>query len=277
MDGAGSAYVTGETWSTDFPTTVGAFDPTFNGGSRDAFVARLATLGNVVDREPNDSPDQASPLPIGTASLGYFGAPGRDQDWYRFTLVRPGRLSVRLAPPAGGGNWASDPGLGLRVTTASGSPVLAENYTTGGTTAAAEVAVSIDAAGDYHSVALKSDGSVWAWGGNDYGQVGDGTTTPRLIPVQVGGLGGVVALAAGDSHSLALKSDGTVRAWGYNWAGQLGDGTTTQRLTPVRVSGLSGVAAVAAGIYHGLAVKNDGTAWAWGYNAYGQLGDDSTT
>ena len=73
------------------------------------------------------------------------------------------------------------------------------------------------AAGEYHSLALKSDGTVWAWGGNYEGQLGDGTTNNKLTPVQVSGLSGVIAIAASYRHSLALKSDGTVWAWGSNW------------------------------------------------------------
>ena len=102
-------------------------------------------------------------------------------------------------------------------------------------------------AADVHSLALKSDGTVWAWGYNNYGQLGDGTTTDRHTPVSVSGLTGVTAIAGGYGHSLALKSDGTVWAWGYNSYGQLGDGTTTDRHTPVDVSGLSGVTAIAGG------------------------------
>ncbi|MBM3496265.1 MAG: hypothetical protein FJX72_18380, partial [Armatimonadetes bacterium] len=125
-------------------------------------------------------------------------------------------------------------------------------------------AVSV-AAGDHHSLALKSDGTVWACGLNRYGQLGDGTTTDRAAPVAVSGLSGVVAVAAGEGHSLVLKSDGTVWAWGYNGYGQLGDGTTTHRTAPVAVSGLSGLVSVAAGYGHSLAVKSDGAVWAWGY------------
>ena len=84
-------------------------------------------------------------------------------------------------------------------------------------------------AGSYHTLALRQDGTVWAWGQNSYGQLGDGTSMQRTNPVRVPGLSGVVALAAGQYHSLAVKSDGTVWAWGYNLNGQLGDGTTTQR------------------------------------------------
>ena len=132
------------------------------------------------------------------------------------------------------------------------------------------------AAGYHHSLALKDDGTVWAWGYNYYGQVGDGTTTEKRTPVQVNGLSGVTAIAGGDSYSLALKNDGTVWAWGANDYGQLGDGTTTRKIIPVQVSGLSGIIAVDSGESHSLALKNDGTVWAWGYNSYGQLGDGMT-
>ena len=81
------------------------------------------------------------------------------------------------------------------------------------------------AAGYEHTVALKSDGTVWTWGYNNYGQLGDGTTTDESSPVQVSGLTGVIAIAAGYEHTVALKSDGTVWAWGYNTYGQLGDNT----------------------------------------------------
>jgi alpha-tubulin suppressor-like RCC1 family protein len=128
------------------------------------------------------------------------------------------------------------------------------------------------AAGFAHAFAVKNDGTVWAWGDNYYGQLGDGTTAGRFLPVQVNGLSGMVAVASGGSHSLALKSDGTVWAWGENSVGQLGDGTITSRLSAVQVSDLSGVVAVAAnGSAHSLALKSDGTVWAWGSNSSGQL------
>lgn len=126
-------------------------------------------------------------------------------------------------------------------------------------------------------LALKTDGTVWAWSNNDHGQLGNGTTTPSSTPVQVSNLSGVKAIAVGEEHGLALKTDGTVWAWGYNNHGQLGDGSTTDRYVPVQVSNLSGVKAVAAGRYHSIALKEDGTVWVWGWNASGQLGDGSTT
>src|SRR3989339_660349 len=91
-------------------------------------------------------------------------------------------------------------------------------------------------AGSNHRLALKSDGTVWAWGGNEYGQLGDGTTTNRKTPIQVSGISSITAIAGITHHSLALKSDGTVWAWGYNYYGQLGDGTYTDRTSPVQVS-----------------------------------------
>jgi hypothetical protein len=118
-----------------------------------------------------------------------------------------------------------------------------------------------------------SEKGAWAWGANNQGQLGDGTTTNRSTPVQVSSLTGAWYVAAGRNHSLGIKSNGTVWAWGANGAGQLGDTTFTQRTTPVQVSGLTDVSAVAGGIGHSLAVKNDHTAWAWGLNGTGQLGD----
>ncbi|MCX6377947.1 MAG: hypothetical protein NT023_00490 [Armatimonadetes bacterium] len=82
--------------------------------------------------------------------------------------------------------------------------------------------------GTFHSLALKSDGTVWAWGLNDNGRLGDGTATGRNTPVQISNLTGMAQVSAGNRHSLALKSDGTVWAWGGNSSGQLGDGTTNE-------------------------------------------------
>ncbi|MCR2806297.1 RCC1 domain-containing protein [Paenibacillus soyae] len=133
------------------------------------------------------------------------------------------------------------------------------------------------AAGYSHSLALKSDGTVWAWGHNSSGQLGDASTTNRFTPVQVTNLGSVTAIAAGSSHSLALKSDGTVWTWGHNASGQLGDGSTTNRSSPVQVSGLDSVSSIGTNDgSHSVAVKSDGTIWAWGANNAGQLGDGTT-
>jgi alpha-tubulin suppressor-like RCC1 family protein len=128
-----------------------------------------------------------------------------------------------------------------------------------------------------HSLALKSDGTVRAWGANFNGQLGDGTIDNSNIPVEVLNFSGVTAVAAGETHSLSLKSDGTVWAWGGNSNGQLGDGTFIERHTPVEVVNLGGVTCISADETHSLALKSDGTVWAWGSNLYGQLGDGTTT
>ncbi len=133
-------------------------------------------------------------------------------------------------------------------------------------------------AGDGHVLVVASDGTVWAWGQNDSGQLGIGSTGGKTVPTQVSGLSGVTTVAAGSQHSLALKSDGTVWAWGANYSGQLGvDPSIIQENAPVQVSGLTGIVTIAAGNSHSLALKADGTVWAWGANWAGQLGNHSTT
>ncbi len=129
------------------------------------------------------------------------------------------------------------------------------------------------AAGAFHSLFLKNDGTVWACGNNGGGQLGDGSNTNATVAVQVSGLNGITAIAAGYFYSLFLKNDGTVWACGDNSYGQLGDGTNTSSNTPVQVTGLSGITAIAAGWYHSLFLQKDGTVWSCGGNSNGQLGD----
>jgi hypothetical protein len=179
-------------------------------------------------------------------------------------------LSVTAGNDAEAQNCNPPPGAGENVAWAWGAnslPAQVQNLT----------GVTAIAGGSVHSLALKTDCTVWAWGGNDYGQLGDGTTIERHVPVQVQNLTGVTAIAGGDLHSLALKTDGTVWAWGRNDSGQLGDGTNDDRLTPVPVLNLSGITAIAAGDSHNLALKSDGTLWAWGWNRYGQLAEEPTS
>ena len=131
-------------------------------------------------------------------------------------------------------------------------------------------------AGVSHTVALRADGTVWAWGSNSSGQLGDNTITARHTPVQVQNLTNVIAISAGGSHTVALRADGTVWAWGNNLQGRLGDGTTTIRRVPVQVSNLANVIEISAGINHNIALRSDGTVWTWGSNSSGQLGDPTT-
>lgn len=144
--------------------------------------------------------------------------------------------------------------------------------------------IKIDS-GENHTVGLTNEGTVYAWGRNDLGQLGNGTTSNSNTPVQVlgvdgiGYLTGVIDIAAGGWHTLASTATG-VYAWGNNNAGRLGDGTTTNRSTPVQVVGEGGtgtlgpVTALAGGYYHSLAISGNNV-YAWGDSGWGQLGYNS--
>lgn len=154
--------------------------------------------------------------------------------------------------------------LGNNTVTDSNSPMLVAGLT--GT-------VTAVSAGSDFSLALKSDGTVWAWGYNYYGQLGNGTFTDSYTPMQVPGLAGVVAISAGSYHSMALKGDGTVWAWGANYNGQLGDNTYINSANPVATyTTLANVTAISAGNNYSMALKGDSTVWTWGSNYDGQLG-----
>ncbi len=148
------------------------------------------------------------------------------------------------------------------------------------------------ACGGAHSIALDSTGRVHAWGQNTYGGLGNNTTTPSTVPIDISGISNIlssiygktiVAIACGAYHTLALDSTGHVHAWGYNYHGELGIGNTnsTQK-TPIDISGngsLQGkiIRAIACGNHHTIALNSDGGVHAWGYNMLGQLGNNSTT
>jgi alpha-tubulin suppressor-like RCC1 family protein len=136
-------------------------------------------------------------------------------------------------------------------------------------------------AGNSTGYALRSDGTVWAWGLNQYGQLGNESLVLSRRPVQVDGLTGVTQIAAGEYFGLALRSDGTVRSWGYNEDGELGDGTSGPEAftdVPVQVSGLTRVTMIAAGGDNAMAARTQSlystltTLVTWGPDAYGELG-----
>ncbi|MFA7209708.1 MAG: fibronectin type III domain-containing protein [Parcubacteria group bacterium] len=142
--------------------------------------------------------------------------------------------------------------------------------------------------GQYHTCATKTDDTIYCWGSNSYGRLGDNTTINKRTPVQVLGVGGsgflinVNQIAAGNSHTCATKTDGTVYCWGYNYYGQIGDNTTTNRYTPVQVLGVGGIGNISnvnqisvGAYYHTCAMKSDGTVYCNGYNAFGQLGNNA--
>lgn len=132
------------------------------------------------------------------------------------------------------------------------------------------------AGGNFHALAIKSDGTLWAWGRNTNGQLGIGSTTQQTSPVQVGTDTSWASVACGGSHTLAIKSDGTLWAWGANTLGQLGLGNTLPVTSPQQVGSGTDWSVVIGGDSFSVGIKTDGTLWAWGRNDAGQLGIGTT-
>ena len=133
--------------------------------------------------------------------------------------------------------------------------------------------------GGYFTAAIKTDGTLWTWGSNGYGRLGDNTTVNRSTPVQtLNGGTNWKQVSGGSGHIAAIKTDGTLWTWGNNSNGKLGTNDTTQRRTPVQtfVEGTNWNQ-VACGAFLTAAIKTDGTLWTWGNNGYGGLGTNDTT
>ena len=136
-------------------------------------------------------------------------------------------------------------------------------------------------AGGFHTTAIKTDGTLWTWGSNSLGQLGDNTIVSKSTPVQVT-MGGVAntnwkqVVGGGQNYTAAIKTDGTLWSWGYNAFGNLGDNTIVDKSTPVQVSGGgTNWKQVSCALYHTAAIKTDGTLWLWGFNLNGGLGDNT--
>jgi len=146
--------------------------------------------------------------------------------------------------------------------------------------AQSDIAPRVLAAGFAHNVVINRDGSVWSWGQNYSGQLGNGTWDDSLVPVQAVGVSNIVAVSANNEgdFTLALDSNGKVWGWGDDGWGQLGgaDGTENKNIA-APVVGLSNIVSIAAGYAHAVALKSDGTVWTWGDNTSGKLGDGSTS
>ena len=127
------------------------------------------------------------------------------------------------------------------------------------------------------TLAIKKDGTLWAWGRNNYGQLGDGSTTDRHSPVQIGSAGNWASVSINCGSTMAIKKDGTLWAWGANSYGQLGDGSTIDKHSPIQIGSAGNWASVSINTGSTMAIKKDGTLWAWGLNNSGQVGDGSTT
>jgi len=160
--------------------------------------------------------------------------------------------------------------LGDGTTSASSTPTVVSGGSGG-------ISARDVAAGGSHTCAVRASGAAACWGRNTDGELGDGTQTSRLSPVEVSGLSNVSSITAGRHHSCAAIVDGHARCWGANGSGQVGDGTTTDRSTPVNVSLFATRGGVSAGGDHTCAEGVLDDSECWGRNADGQLGDGTTT
>jgi len=194
-------------------------------------------------------------------------------DWV-FAEAAPNSATFSLGIRSNGTLWAwgdnSFYQLGNGTTDPRSSPALVSGGFTDWISASAGLA---------HGVGLRSNGTLYAWGFNTAGQIGDGTGSPRSVPVLVsGGFTDWSSVNAGGSHNLGVRSNGTLWAWGSNTNGRLGDGTTSSRSSPVSVvGGFTDWISASAGGSHSLGVRSNGTLWAWGLNSSGRLGDSTIT
>jgi alpha-tubulin suppressor-like RCC1 family protein len=262
-------------------------------------------LGNVVDRS---SPVQigaltnwSQPASIAASSLAVktdgtlwswggnnFGELGQNNTTNRSSPVQVGALTIwgKVAQCNGthvnalqangtlwawGNNYAGELGLGNSGNTDRSSPVQV-----GALTNWYDIA-----SGGKHSLAIKTDGTLWAWGRNNDGQLGiglaaGGDAQSRSSPVQVGALTTWSKVAGGYYNSFAIKTDGTLWCWGSNFAGGLGLGDVVDRSSPVQIGALTNWSGIFASSFNLLAIKTDGTIWSWGRNSYGELGLNDT-
>ena len=252
----------------------GAFSITTTGTASGAISSVSSVSGSVYDVTVNSLSGIGSlrvDLSNGSAISGSPAAFTRGQSYV---------VSSSSTPVAWGDNTYSE--LGNNSETNSPVPV---TVTTSGALAGKTVAAV--STGAMHSLAVTSDGTVYAWGDNGNGKLGNPSVPYSAVPIAVstsGVLSGktIVAVAAGSYHSLALASDGTVYSWGYNGQGELGNNSYSDSGVPVAVN-TSGVlagktiVAIAAGYYQSLALASDGTVYGWGENSYGELGNNATT
>ena len=213
---------------------------------------------------------------LGLGNLTSYSSPkqiGALTTWSKVSVGENFSLAIKTDGTLwswGIGNYGK---LGLGNTTDYSSPKQVGALTTWATLAAGA---------ENFSVAIKTDGTLWSWGKNNYGTLGLGNTTNYSSPKQVGALTAWATVVAGSDHTLSIKTDGTLWSWGRNqsfgiFAGRLGDGTTTTRSSPVQIGALTTWSKVAAGSYHSLAIKTDGTLWSWGASYNGPLGHGNAT
>lgn len=225
-------------------------------------------------------------LPDGTVQCWGLNANGQLGDGTTILRTRPvavsglgnvqairGGRDMSMALDGDGAVWVWGLGtsgqLGNGTTNSSSTPKRVPSLSSG---------VVAIAAGRDHLAAIKADGTLWMWGNNTVGEVGDGTVAMRTSPVQINLPDTVVQVELGAEHSVALLANGDVYCWGKGTRGALGTGGTTRKLVPTKVAGgLPAIGLIGAGRDHTLAATPGGALWVWGFNDAGQLGDGSTT
>lgn len=238
----------GVSWSNDFTSIIQDFALWAWGGNASG------QLGS------NTTTNTSSPVSV----VGGFS------DWCQ---ISPGHRHT-IAVRTNGSSWTwgcnASGQLGDNSTTSKSSP----GSVVGGFSDWCQVS-----AGYCHSLGLRTGGSAWAWGSNQNGRLGDGTSTSKSSPVSVvGGFSDWCQLSAGSSWSVGLSTTGRAWSWGTNAGGQLGDNTTTNRSSPVSVVPDTAIwCKVSGGNRHNVAIRDDASTWAWGENSRGQLGDNTTT
>ena len=203
-----------------------------------------------------------------THRLSPVSVSGGFTDWVQISAGKYSSSGIRANGTAWCWGRASAGQLGNDTTTDTSSPV----SVVGGFTDW----VQIDF-GQYHNIALRANGTAWAWGSGGSGRLGDGTTTSKTSPVSVvGGFTDWVKISAGTDHSAAIRANGTAWCWGGGFGGRLGDNTAIGKSSPVSVvGGFTDWVQISAGNFHTAAIRATGTAWCWGSGAYGRLGDNT--
>ena len=209
----------------------------------------------------NTAVNKSSPVPV----VGIL-------NWSQVSAGAAHSLAIRQNGTA----WAWGQGSAGRLGDGTATTKSSAVSVVGGFTDWCQISAGVSGVG--FSLAVRQNGSAWAWGCNNDGQLGDNTVADRSSPVSVeGGFTNWCQVSAGDDHSLGVRQNGSAWAWGLGACGRLGDDTTVAKSSPVSVvGGFTDWCQVSAGGLHTIAVRLNGTAWAWGLGTCGRLGDNST-
>ena len=237
----------GEVWGRKFNSTLEYASTIWSWG-----CGSCGKLGN------NDVLDKSSPVSI----VGGF------TDWCQVSVGNTTTLAIKSSGALFAWGENSLGQIGDNTTISKSSPV----SVVGGFTDWCQVS-----AGSAHNVALRTNGTAWAWGFNNSGRLGDNTTINKSSPVSVvGGFTDWCKVSAGFSHSLGIRTNGTLWGWGYNGSGRIGNNSTVAVSSPVSVvGGFTDWTQASGGTSHTVALRSNGTVWTWGSNAVGELGDNT--